>query len=683
MAICKMCHKPIPDGKDFCDECESKRTNQADESYLDRLLSSVSSDSDLAPAKKDRKREPKPTPVQEELPSMADIIADVIAEEEGNKKKSDISESDNMPADSSDILGTDDMPADSSDILGTDDILADSSDILGTDDIPVDSSGLQDSDEIASDASDVIATDDIPDDPFDVSSSEDVPLDISDEIDPAGFRTDNPDLSISDEITEGASPEEVQSSLGGEEPNEIDTMITDLLSEMPEDQPEPEQTMLDQDDIAAIFSQQGEADSQPTSEGGPDEVAEIEGIGLDEPVLTEDIPGLGDISEGPEMVDPFGGDITEASGSDDPEIQFINPGDEPSEENLLGADDLFALDDATISEQDIVNIGGVDSDGPIDIMSEIESGALEDRIKALEEPPKEKVRKKKKSFFQRIFGNVVEELTEEQKEARRKKAEEEEKNKAAILEAKKKSAEEAKAAKAAQKEIDKAEAEEKKKQAEEAKRKAKEEAREKAKKKKEAREALELPEEDEGKINKVGASILFILFAVITVFIILGTNTYSYNLSIENAQTDFLIRHYNEAYYDVYGLTIKDEDIELYDRIMTVMYVNSQLNSYNYYMKSHNDDKALNSLIKGLEKYEKYYMLATTLGITDDLEYVKTNILNELNNKFKITEEEAYSMMNINDVIDYSEYIYALLGTYDIEAIKQQATAVSALGDRR
>ena len=45
MAICKMCHKPIPDGMDFCEECENKRTNQADESYLDSLLSSVTAES--------------------------------------------------------------------------------------------------------------------------------------------------------------------------------------------------------------------------------------------------------------------------------------------------------------------------------------------------------------------------------------------------------------------------------------------------------------------------------------------------------------------------------------------------------------------------------------------------------------------------------------------------------------
>lgn len=664
MAICKMCHKVIPDGKDFCDECEIKRANQADESYLDRLLSSVSSDGEPEPRRRRDESSEKP----EERPSMADIIADVIAEEKENRENKETPIIDepvfgDTPA--SEEISFDDMPV--SDEVSFND--APVSDDITFDEAPA-------GDEISFDealAGDEISLDDAP--VGDEISFDEAPV------------TDEPAFDTGESVpyAEGAEVSEGDdlATFGSDPPSEIDSMITDLLSEMPEDTPEEEKEFLDQDDIASIFSQQEEA-------GSDSDIAEIEDVpdlsvddvpadesdllSVEEPEMVDPFGGdiaPSDVTEEPEMVDPFGGDITPSAESEEPEVQFVNPGDEPAEENVLGADELFALDDSTISEADFVSIGG-DEPENIDIMAEIESGALEDKIKALDAPDKDgsAPKKKKKSLFQRLFGNVVEELTEEQKEARRKKAEEEEKQKAAIAEAKKKGAEEAKAAKAAQKELDKAEAEEKKKQAEEAKRKAKEEAREKARKKKEAREALEISEEDEGKINKVGAGILFILFGVIATFIILGTNTYTYNLSIENAQTDFLIRHYNEAYYDVYGLTIKDEDIELYDRIMTVMYVNSQLNSYNYYMTSNNRDKALNSLIKGLEKYEKYYMLATTLNITDDLEYVKTNILNELNKTFKLTEEEAYAMMNINDVVDYSEYIYALLGTYDLESLK-------------
>ncbi|MCR5521105.1 MAG: hypothetical protein K6F44_04275 [Lachnospiraceae bacterium] len=655
MAICKMCHKEIPDGRDFCDECEMKRANQADESYLDRLLSSVSSEGDPAV----RRKRNEPSKQQKERPSMSDLIADVIAEEEKNSSNNndDISSFGDDPPSEIDSMITDllsEMPEDDpnqqQETLDPDDIAdifsqhdagdEDMGDDSMEGDLPVD---MSDRVEFSDDPIDVS------DDPIDVSDDS---VNVSDEVEVPDLAFDTSDQVEISDIPDITSDVTEDSDLSVEEDDPSDTPEATL------DAVDPFETA----DAALDTVDPFETADTALDTVDPFETADTALDTVDPFGSSDDVPAVES-----DMVDPFGGDVDPVGAGDEPEVQFINPGDEPSEEGLLGVDDLFALDDSVVSEKDIVDIG----EEPIDIMAEIESGALEDKIKALDAPEtKSEKKKKKKSLFQRLFGNVVEELTEEQKEARRKKAEEEEKQKAAILEAKKKNAEEAKAAKAAQKELDKAEAEEKKKQADEAKRKAREEAREKARKKKEAREALEISEEDEGKINKVGAGILFILFGVIAAFIILGTDTYTYNLSIENAQTDFLIRHYNEAYYDVYGLQIKDEDIELYDRIMTVMYVNSQLNSYNYYMTSHNEDKALNSLIKGLEKYEKYYMLATTLGITDDLEYVKTNILNELNNKFQITESEAYSMMNINDVIDYSEYIYALLGTYDVESIK-------------
>ena len=195
-------------------------------------------------------------------------------------------------------------------------------------------------------------------------------------------------------------------------------------------------------------------------------------------------------------------------------------------------------------------------------------------------------------------------------------------------------------------------------------------AKEKEKKKKEQALAIAEYELEHGKINKAGATILFVIFAILTIVIIIGTNIYSYNLSIKNAQEDFDVQKYNEAYYEVYGLKIQDEDIELYDRIMTVMYVNTQLNAYEYYMTSKNKEKALDSLLKGLQRYEKYYQLAQRLGITDDLNYVKGEILNKLTTEFNLSEEEANNMIKVDNTVDYSEYLYELLGDYPEELKK-------------
>ena len=254
------------------------------------------------------------------------------------------------------------------------------------------------------------------------------------------------------------------------------------------------------------------------------------------------------------------------------------------------------------------------------------------------------------------FGAEKIRKAEEEEQARIEKEE-----KKRIAEEKKAEAEAEKARKK-----EEADAERNRKMAIEAEKKAA--AKEKERKKKETALAIAEYEMEHGKINKAGATILFVIFAILTVVIIIGTNIYSYNLSFKNAREDFEVKKYNEAYYEVYGYEkddVREEDLMLYDRIMTVMYVNTQLNSYEYYMTSNNREKAMDSLLKGLHKYEKYFMLAQKLEITDDLDYVKDKILDKLESEFGINEIQAYSMIAIEEPIDYSEYLYGIIDSYE------------------
>ena len=133
---------------------------------------------------------------------------------------------------------------------------------------------------------------------------------------------------------------------------------------------------------------------------------------------------------------------------------------------------------------------------------------------------------------------------------------------------------------------------------------------------------------------------------------------FSYSLSIKNA-TDYFGRHkYTQAYNEVYGIDLKDEDIELYDKIMTIMFVNKQLNSYNCYYHMRKYPEALDSLLKGLQRYDKYAELATMLGIKTDLDYVRDQILAELYNVFGLTEEEALRIIDSENRMQYSIAVY-------------------------
>lgn len=80
------------------------------------------------------------------------------------------------------------------------------------------------------------------------------------------------------------------------------------------------------------------------------------------------------------------------------------------------------------------------------------------------------------------------------------------------------------------------------------------------------------------------------------------------------------------------------------------------------------NEKALDSLLKGLQKYDKYLQLAEELNITSDLNYVKNQILEKLDSDFGLSEEEANRLVAKLDPVDYSEYLYRLIGDYEEES---------------
>jgi len=174
----------------------------------------------------------------------------------------------------------------------------------------------------------------------------------------------------------------------------------------------------------------------------------------------------------------------------------------------------------------------------------------------------------------------------------------------------------------------------------------------KAKKLEKARLAAE--EAKNTRINPAGAAIVFIMFALLAVVLIFGSNIFFYNVSISNAQKNFDRKNYNEAYFDIYGLDIKAKDGPLFDKIVTVMYINKELNSYNNYAALGEKNKALDSLIKGLERYDKYYDLARRLDIQTDLDYVRTQILAELSSVYGISEQKAMELTQMTDSVEYS-----------------------------
>jgi len=173
----------------------------------------------------------------------------------------------------------------------------------------------------------------------------------------------------------------------------------------------------------------------------------------------------------------------------------------------------------------------------------------------------------------------------------------------------------------------------------------------KAKKLQEAKLILE--EMQETRINRLGATIVFFFFIACAVVILSGSEMFGYAVSVKSAEKNFNkalgnnVKYYNDAYNDIYGLTVKEEDQMLNDKIMTVMFVNKELNSYNSQMALKDYETALHSLLLGLYRYGKYYEQAIPLGIDQDMDFVRTQILKELQATFDVSEDEAEVLRNM------------------------------------
>ena len=287
----------------------------------------------------------------------------------------------------------------------------------------------------------------------------------------------------------------------------------------------------------------------------------------------------------------------------------------------------------------------------IDVMQEDvkEEPAQNDEKKKKKEKKGKKNADKKPGILKRVFGNIRPERTEEEIAQMKEKVIADAEAKDAEEEEKKRKAAEEKEANA-----------KKKAEAAKAKKEAKKEAKDK--KKQEVQNLIDAIDENEGRINRVGASIVFVFFAAVAVAVIIGTNIYAYSQSIENAQKSFEFKHYNEAYDEIAGLNVKEEDQPFTMKVMVVMYTYKQLNSFNNYYKVGLYPEALDSLLKGLERYDKYSALASVVDVAKDMDAIREEILEKLESVYSLTEEEAMQLVSMKDHAAYTEKVYGIAG---------------------
>ena len=647
MAKCKNCGAEIPEGAEYCEECLSKLNTAKDsESYLDSLLSAMMTE------EPERREVVYP---KKEASSLVSVSEDEVSEEPEAPADDWMQDFFSMPEEEPsepEELFPEEEEAPLDDVFGTFfDGEAELPDLKNY-------SIFEDVDESTVDR--MLAEDLESSDGWEESSEEDLTgtfdaMDLGEQVSDfmdTGFETPEADAGGADIF---AFEEAEEEAVPVAEVGDIEDLFGMLEDERGADAPKqievnenPEViSATDLDAASDMFSGIVEAEEEPVTDFG--DFADLFGEGevafmADESAVPEEEP----VADFGDFADLFG-------GTEEPEISVApetQPTEEPAEQPVNDFFDLFG------SEGDgMFNFGAE----PIEL--EEESAATEEAVpvpKAVsadaEDSAKGNTKKKKKkekkqgsvsALYHKLFDNVKVDPSKIKKPPTKEE-----------LEAQKKAKQEAKEKDKEEKEALLAEKKEQERQVKLEKQRIKKEAKAEKKARKLEEAKLLLEEMETTRINRAGASIVFIFFAMIAVVIIVGTSIFSYSLSIRNAEYEFNRDEYTLAYNEIYGLDIKKEDIVLYDRIMTVMYVQKQLNSYYNYYGLNDQPKALDSLLKGLQRYEKYIELAVDLEVDGDLDSVRKKILMEINSTFALTEQEAMEIIQSDSQAEYSKKVY-------------------------
>lgn len=248
----------------------------------------------------------------------------------------------------------------------------------------------------------------------------------------------------------------------------------------------------------------------------------------------------------------------------------------------------------------------------------------------------------KKGFFARFkyrFAQMKAKRIEEEKaeeEAERLDNEEKQKNK----ELKKAAATEKK---------------EKKKQAAEQKKAAKPKKVKQPKLKKEKKPKEPPKPGDILKIKPLSLVMLVLFVAGVVVLISVLNSALYYNTNSSQAKTYYNNGEYDKAYSKLNGMKLNSNDKTLYEQASTIMYVKRQYDSYENYMSLNMKTEALDALIKGIDRYNTFRSTAQELGIDDKFKAEYQNIIDALQNTFKISEAQGISLADMSNS-DFTNY---------------------------
>lgn len=191
----------------------------------------------------------------------------------------------------------------------------------------------------------------------------------------------------------------------------------------------------------------------------------------------------------------------------------------------------------------------------------------------------------------------------------------------------------------------------------------------KAKKKKQPKPKKERTDsketaEDYGRVRHVSKkSVAVIVAFAATLFLIVffAGSYFSGKIQIDRAKKAFQKMDYTTCYAEMYGMTLSDEEYEMFKHAELVLKMQRRMEVYEMYMEANKKIEALDSLMQAVKGYEEAYAEAMEYGAGAEVAALYDKILAVLENTYGVSRKEAHAIAACESDIEYTRYLTALV----------------------
>ena len=209
------------------------------------------------------------------------------------------------------------------------------------------------------------------------------------------------------------------------------------------------------------------------------------------------------------------------------------------------------------------------------------------------------------------------------------------------------------------------------------KEKKKKEKKEKVKKEKKPRPKKEKkpkkPKEPDNTppLPKKPVFLIFLMVASFVALVILGADLLGYSNQLNNAKNQYAKKNYSEAFAEISGMEIKEEDMALYNKYHVMAMVSVELEAYESLMSQEFYDMALDCLVRTVGRAEKYRADAQNYGCIQELNELELKAETILDETFGVSKEEALEFYSYRSKKEYSTALAKVLKELGLEKVAE------------